>query len=388
MSPVPMCEEESVVRVLCPANDLTNPNPTLADEVRRGCSSACFRRLHCTHRGTSLLGSCCCLDATAEDPKFRRPPRLVAKFPGCSLGATEAQPDEAVSSQISTDTIAQESTLDGTIRQPQVATILAAAWESWQVDTLELADLTGDRPLSTLAVYLFDRHGLCERFGLDRCRLVRYMEAVEQGYDPRNSYHNRSHAASVLHATHALLSLGCISRAVAVGGAVDEKLAIMAALLAAAVHDYDHPGVNNDFLVRTSHPRAVRYNDRHVNEHHSVAAAFELLRTPEFDFLESLPIAEYRRMRSLVVDMVLGTDVAEGSRILKALAEATGADDTQATSPGSGGIPQTRTLRQRRRRRSRETAAPGGSGGVFVATSRSRRRADGVGADHEVEGRS
>mmetsp|Transcript_11791 Transcript_11791/g.42166 ORF Transcript_11791/g.42166 Transcript_11791/m.42166 type:complete len:225 (+) Transcript_11791:1543-2217(+) len=57
-----------------------------------------------------------------------------------------------------------------------------------------------------------------------------------------------------------------------------------------------------------------------------------------------------------------------------------------AADAGSGGIPQARTLRQRRRRRSRETAAPGGSGGVLVATSRSRRRADGVGADHEVEG--
>lgn len=36
-------------------------------------------------------------------------------------------------------------------------------------------------------------------------------------------------------------------------------------IFSAAVHDLRHPGVNNNFLVTTSHPLAVRYNDKSVS---------------------------------------------------------------------------------------------------------------------------
>merc|ERR1712057_137343 len=83
----------------------------------------------------------------------------------------------------------------------------------------------------------------------------------------------------------------------------------MASLLAAAVHDFEHLGVSNDFLVRIGDQRAMTYNDQHVNENHHVAAAFAILSSPEANFLEELPSMEYCELRRLVVQLVLATDM-------------------------------------------------------------------------------
>ncbi len=55
------------------------------------------------------------------------------------------------------------------------------------------------------------------------------------------------------------------------------------------MHDFEHRGVNNDFLVRTADPLAILYNDRSPMENHHLAAAFQLLSCDEFNFLKRLP---------------------------------------------------------------------------------------------------
>lgn len=43
-------------------------------------------------------------------------------------------------------------------------------------------------------------------------------------------------------------------------------LELMALYLAAAMHDFDHPGRTNAFLVTTHAPQAILYNDRYVRQ--------------------------------------------------------------------------------------------------------------------------
>merc|ERR1719440_825065 len=148
-----------------------------------------------------------------------------------------------------------------------------------------------------------------------------------------NQYHNRAHGASVLHLMHCLLSLGGLAEAAAVAAeSVEEpvrreKLVLLAGLLAAIVHDYEHEGVNNDFLVKSSSERAILYNDKSPNENHHIAAAWLVLQRPEHNFLENLTIKEYRQLRSLVVDMVLATDMAGHGNALKKFKDVVGSRD-------------------------------------------------------------
>lgn len=67
------------------------------------------------------------------------------------------------------------------------------------------------------------------------------------------------------------------------------------------VHDYGHPGLTNDFLITTSDPLAVRYNDRSPLENHHCAASFGLLlQHPELDFLAGLPPQDRTAFRKMV----------------------------------------------------------------------------------------
>jgi cAMP-specific phosphodiesterase 4/high affinity cAMP-specific and IBMX-insensitive 3',5'-cyclic phosphodiesterase 8 len=223
----------------------------------------------------------------------------------------------------------------------QVADLLTESLNSWDLDTLALAEVTGNRPLSTLGLFLFDKLGLTRHFGLDQEKLFKFLLEIEAGYDDANAYHNRCHAAAVMHAIYALLERGgigtlCSSAHQDEGMALtgnDRPLILMACLLAAAVHDYEHRGLTNDFLVKTSDERALRYNDQHANENHHVAAAFALLhQRPDCDLLAKLPANEYRRLRSVMIDLVLATDMANHASLIHAFSEEL---DSAPASPGA-----------------------------------------------------
>ena len=90
-----------------------------------------------------------------------------------------------------------------------------------------------------------------------------------------------------------------------------KKLALsFCGLFAAAVHDYEHPGVTGGFLVRTRHPLAVRYNDVAVLENHHVSAAFHLMMTEGGEVFGSLSEREWSGVRKMMILMVLSTDAA------------------------------------------------------------------------------
>lgn len=91
---------------------------------------------------------------------------------------------------------------------------------------------------------------------LDRQVVVRYLNSIEKLYHA-NPYHNNIHAADVTQT--AAVIMRALSQQLPGGLSPLERLSI---ILAAAVHDLAHPGVNNDFLIKTRDKQALVYNDR------------------------------------------------------------------------------------------------------------------------------
>lgn len=147
--------------------------------------------------------------------------------------------------------------------------------------------------------------------------------------------------------------------------AVFTDLEILAALFAAAIHDVDHPGVSNQFLINTSERPSVRagpaglevgpaglgagptlapprgghpgwvvsssdcpnltwapdselalmYNDESVLENHHLAVGFKLLQEDNCDIFQNLGKRQRQSLRKMVIDMVGGArggDSAKG----------------------------------------------------------------------------
>lgn len=92
---------------------------------------------------------------------------------------------------------------------------------------------------------------------LDARRLTRFLRALESGYSSQNEvlYHSRTHAADVVQSMHVLLTQGGLGDILASTYAgrqdVATQLVLLAAYLAAAMHDVHHMGLTNDFLIRT-----------------------------------------------------------------------------------------------------------------------------------------
>ncbi|EFJ48932.1 3'5'-cyclic nucleotide phosphodiesterase [Volvox carteri f. nagariensis] len=190
----------------------------------------------------------------------------------------------------------------------QVERLLSSA-NNWQFDVFKLADATQDHALSTLAFFLFHQADLIRKFDIKPHLLARFIRRVEDGYRP-NPYHSKIHAADVLQSLHVIIHRGGLSP-----GYVD-PLTLMACYLAAVVHDYEHGGVTNDYLINSSDLLALRYNDRAPLENHHLAAAFTLLKKPEYAFMSHLPKADTDRLRKMVIELVLATDMKQHFAIL------------------------------------------------------------------------
>ena len=95
---------------------------------------------------------------------------------------------------------------------------------------------------------------------------------------------------------------------------MEEKLAV---LLAAAIHDYDHPGKTNAFLVATRDPLALLYNDRSVLENHHISYAWKLFRNNSLNFLENIDADMVTSIRKLTINLVLATDLTYHRETIK-----------------------------------------------------------------------
>lgn len=122
-----------------------------------------------------------------------------------------------------------------------------------------------------MGMALFHHHNLIRKFKIPDLQLHNFLTIIEQGYHKENPYHNAIHAADVAQTLSYFMVnclKGCINQKTSLWILDDTVLTdteLFAGIVAALIHDFDHPGVNNTFLVRTQSHKALVYNDISVS---------------------------------------------------------------------------------------------------------------------------
>ncbi|XP_068176741.1 3',5'-cyclic-AMP phosphodiesterase 4C-like isoform X2 [Antennarius striatus] len=180
---------------------------------------------------------------------------------------------------------------------------------TWSFNIFRVAEFSNNRPLSCIMYAIFQERELLKTFRIPVDTFVTYVMTLEDHYHGNVAYHNSLHAADVTQSTHVLLSTPALD-------AVFSDLEILAALFAAAIHDVDHPGVSNQFLINTNSELALMYNDESVLENHHLAVGFKLLHQENCDIFQNLTKRQRQSLRKLVIDMVLATDMSKHMTLL------------------------------------------------------------------------
>uniref|UniRef100_A0A8C7GZG9 Phosphodiesterase n=1 Tax=Oncorhynchus kisutch TaxID=8019 RepID=A0A8C7GZG9_ONCKI len=179
----------------------------------------------------------------------------------------------------------------------------------WGLNIFRVAEHSHNRPLTCTMYTIFQERDLMKTFKIPADTFVTFMLTLEAHYHADVEYHNSLHAADVAQSTHILLATPALD-------AVFTDLEILAALFAAAIHDVDHPGVSNQFLINTNSELALMYNDESVLENHHLAVGFKLLQEDNCDIFQNLTKKQRQSLRRMVIDMVLATDMSKHMSLL------------------------------------------------------------------------
>jgi len=173
----------------------------------------------------------------------------------------------------------------------------------WEADVLRMCAIL--RQPMTYIVGLILRQWDVPELNVDADTFTMLLELLEGGYIGTNPYHNATHAADVAYTTHVMLKRG-VQEAL---GVTDLQCAMC--VLAAAAHDFRHPGIGANYLIAIGHDLALTYNDKSPLESFHASEFFRLMRSdPRINVLSQLETKQQSDMRKAMIGMIMATDMS------------------------------------------------------------------------------
>jgi len=149
---------------------------------------------------------------------------------------------------------------------------------------------------------------------IDPETLRNFVSEIVKGYDKNLSYHNEIHAADVCETLYSWFNSVDLQKDFGIS-----FLDLLAIYTSALVHDFKHPGFNNNYVLNAQLDIAITYNDKSVLENWHIAEAFKVLLKPKNNIFVKLSTNEFKDLRKRMIDAVLATDMSFHFKITSAL---------------------------------------------------------------------
>ena len=165
-----------------------------------------------------------------------------------------------------------------------------------------------EQVLPLIANYIFTVYNFSEFMDIKKFR--NFCETISDGYINTNHYHNCIHAGDITQTCFIYFKEGLINEKIGLNS--KSKCALY---LSCICHDYKHPGLNNNFLIETKNPIAIKYNDISVLENMHISEAFNLINTNnDCNIFENMNTNDYKTFRKQMINCVLATDMTSHNK--------------------------------------------------------------------------
>ena len=158
--------------------------------------------------------------------------------------------------------------------------------------------------LPALGVYVLQFYGLFDG-SVPYNQFEHFVYEIANGYHRENPYHTDLHAADMLQSIFVYNIYSNFQMILNLS-----EIDLLSMFISAIIHDYGHPGLNNNFLIKTKDNLAIKYNDISVLENYHVSEAFNIiLKKEDNNIFEYLSDDDYKICRKNIIECVLGTDM-------------------------------------------------------------------------------
>jgi hypothetical protein len=203
------------------------------------------------------------------------------------------------------DVFAATKALEADIR-PEVLQSLRT-WDFDAFSSLTIAEACAVASHTTLSLNVW--HAWAS-LNIDHHRAIKFVGACSSKYNP-NPFHNWWHAVDVCWSLCRYMQL-MDSDALLLGEMTQFWL-----MIAALGHDLGHEGLNNQFLVATSHRLALMYNDKSPLENMHCASLFQILADDKSAVFKTVEKLEYKEVRKGMISAILHTDVTKHNDMVR-----------------------------------------------------------------------
>ncbi|CAH8638506.1 unnamed protein product [Schistosoma intercalatum] len=171
---------------------------------------------------------------------------------------------------------------------------------NWDFNIFHLKRITCNYTIRDIGLQIMNEYDLFHKLKLDYFMMARIFSSIEAAYHNFNPYHTALHAADVLQAMHCFISRSQLLTILC-------PTEIFASLLATALHDADHPGVNQSYLEKTGDFLVDLYKSVSVLEKHH--AKFGLCILQENGLSNALELKDWEFVRDCFLKLIPATDI-------------------------------------------------------------------------------